>query len=506
MKKLLALLMSLVMILSITSTFALAVDSNRKVPIILLRGYGTSVLYDCTDAENPEMVWPIANVGKKLENIIKDYRLGSVLILGENCFMKALINVAVEQLFEPLALNPDGTSKNPNIKAYPYNIVGYELDAEGDNASPLYYTYEYLTAHSEYSKVITKETLCEQFVAEVGADNLFIFNYDLRMGQLEYADAIDEFISDVLEYTGAEKVDLFGTSHGGQQTASYLYFHGDKGVVRKAVMEAPAVGGTSLAGELFLKQEDINLPLSSIAYFLNDIDPQIIITLSKYVTWGQKILDKAVDYLVSNYLDGGFANVLSLWDFVPCDYFDEAMKHCLDVGTLDSEKNAAIIEKTTKWHSAMADIKSGFNRAKAAGTECYIIANYGTPELLNQSSQSDLVIDIKNATGATAAPVGQTLGYDGPTVSSDGIVDTATCWLPDTTYIIKGGIHGKFEQDTYCMGLINDIYFGDEPVADSYEQYGTLKEEKKPTIAEKAIASMQESVNRLLSFFKIGSR
>ncbi|MCQ2489411.1 MAG: hypothetical protein MJ111_02510 [Clostridia bacterium] len=506
MKKLLALLMALIMMLSVVSTFALAMDNERKTPIVLLRGYGTSVLYDCTDVENPEMVWPIANVGKKLENIIKNYRLGSVLILGENCFMKALINVAVEQLFAPLALNPDGTSKNPNIKAYPYNINGYELDVEGDNASPMYYTYEYLKDHSEYSKVITKETLCDQFAAEVGADNIFIFNYDLRMGQVEYADAVDEFISDVLDYTGASKVDIFGTSHGGQQTASYLYFHGDKGVVRKAIMEAPAVGGTSLAGELFLKQEDITLPLSSIAYFLNDIDPQIIITISKYLTWGQKLLDNAVDYLVTKYLDDGFANVLSLWDFVPCDYYDEAMKHCLEVGTLDSEKNAALIAKTEKWHAAMADIKSGFDRAKAAGTECYIIANYGTPELLNQNSQSDLVIDIKNATGATAAPIGQKLGYDGPTVSSDGIVDTATCWLPDTTYIIKGGIHGKFEKDTYCMGLINDIFFSEEPVANSYEQYGTLNEEKQPSIIEKAFASIGDSLNRIMGVFKIGSR
>ncbi|MDO5448406.1 MAG: hypothetical protein Q4F70_02225, partial [Clostridia bacterium] len=110
------------------------------------------------------------------------------------------------------------------------------------------------------------------------------------------------------------------------------------------------------------------------------------------------------------------------------------------------------------------------------------------------------------AEGVMTAPVGQTLAYTSPTVSSDGIIDTATCWLPDTTYIIKGGIHGKFEKDTYCMGLINDIYFGEESVADTYEQYGTLQEEKSPTIPEKLVASMQESVNKLLGFFKIGSR
>ena len=56
------------------------------------------------------------------------------------------------------------------------------------------------------------------------------------------------------------------------------------------------------------------------------------------------------------------------------------------------------------------------------------------------------------------------------------------------------------------MKKILALFFSETSVADSYEQYGTLKEEKKPTITEKAVASMQESVNRLLGFFKIGSR
>jgi len=486
MKRIIAVLLSMIMLLSLCSTFAFAAE-NEKEPLIILRGYGTSVLYDNSTGN---MVWPISDLGQKVTGIIDHYRLSKIIPkiktnYSENLFMRVLVDAAIDEIFEPLKLNDDGTSYNPNIVAYPYNIANFETDGGTGafvNASPKYYTYKFLKENDDYAKVITKETLCEQFVNDNGIsdDMIFIFNYDLRMGQKEYANAINEFIKDVKAYTGADKVDLFGTSHGGQQTASYLsYFPEEaKASVRRAVMEAPAIGGTSLAGEIFngnLGEGNTEIELSVIELFLNRVDPTVIQTIEKFVGLDQDLLNDTVDYLVKNYLDG-FVNVMSLWDFVPSDTFDAAITYCESKGYLDPNKasDAALIAKTTDWHNMMNNYYTMFADLKD-DIDLYIIANYGTSQILKHSRQSDLIIDLCNATGATVADYGTTL-------ANGQIYDASTGFLPETTFYINGGIHGKFENDTYCMGLIKAIYNGEvESVNGSYAQDGTLNEVKKST-------------------------
>lgn len=501
MKRVLALLLSLVMLLSLCSVFASAANNEpEKKVIVLLRGYATSVLYDM---DNGKQVWPITDLGQKVAGIIDHYRLSKILPLiktryTENLFMRVLADGVMDELFAPLAVDDNGNSIN-NIKAYPYNLGNIEM-ARGI-PSTKYYTYKYLQDNG-YDKVIIKEAVCDQLIANgYDAENIFIYNYDFRASQEEHAAAVSAFIDNVKAATGVSKVDLFGTSHGGQQVASYLSFYGYKNDVNRAVMVAPAVGGTSVAGELLsgnLSTGATELKLSVVELFLNRVDPTVLKTVGKFVGIDQELVNDTIKYVVDNYLDS-FANVKSLWDFVPNDYYAAAKAYCKSSGII-TDANATLIAGTDTWHNTMANYRTMFKETSA---KPFIIANYGTPGILNSNNQSDLIIDLKNATGAEVADYGKTF--------EDGrIFKAETGFLPETTYYINGGLHGKFEEDKYCMSLLREIYNGNldtpsaaYPISEDRQAVEKTTAEKLSDAAKKLTTSLSKSLSKIAKNSKL---
>ena len=202
-----------------------AAAANTVTPLIVLQGYSGPRL---DDAATGEQVWGLDfdAVGQRILDALPDI-LGTAgeTFTGDTTALVDILGGIVQETLEPVLCNPDGTSK--------YDLVPHIQTAQQARVSTL-------RANGEEGLIAEKE-LVAMFEERIGSNNVFIFNFDWRKGQMAYADAIDDFIGQVKALTGAKQVDLFGLSHGGQCGASYLYQYGWKGDVRKAMLDSPAI-------------------------------------------------------------------------------------------------------------------------------------------------------------------------------------------------------------------------------------------------------------------------
>lgn len=135
------------------------------------------------------------------------------------------------------------------------------------------------------------------------------------MGQVENAAKLDKFIQEVKELTGSRKVNLYGLSHGGQLTATYLYYYGAKGDVDRAIMDAPATCGTQLVVDLF--EGNIHFDVATLIEYV-----EIGFRKEYEYEWlveafGFDRLNQAFNDIIHQYLLDIVINFGSVWDFVP---------------------------------------------------------------------------------------------------------------------------------------------------------------------------------------------
>ncbi len=444
MKKAISFILAAVMIISALSICVFG--AKEKTPVIILQGYSGPTLIN---TDTGEQVWGLDfdKVGERVKEEIPNLLAN---ISNEDALVEIIGTVLLEQL-EPIACNPDGTSK--------YNVECYPQGAENNRLSVL---------RENGGKYIAEKELVDIIAEEIGADNVFIFVCDWRKSQIDYAEEIDKFIQDVKEITGSDKVDIFGLSHGGQCGASYLYYYGHKQDVRKAMLTSPAIGGTSIVGELFCG--------NSV-----DIDYETIVKFVEQGTKTEENFEELVKIIGIDRLNPLLNRVLqeyaidfakyfpSLWDFVPLNYFEEAMTH---IG-LDPIESAPLIAKTTAHHTtAMAHMSEGLKRAQSMGTQIGIITCTGAESFAGNGNNSDYIIDVYTASGASCADIGEKFedGYkplyttcnnkNHYHISPDFDIDASCAYLPDSTWFVKGQYHGMYVFDAYTRGLVYNFFYG----------------------------------------------
>ncbi len=444
MKKAVSVILAVVIV--ITAMSFCVFGAEKKVPVIILQGYSGPTLIN---KDTGEQVWGLDfnKVGERVKEEIPNLLQNAA---NEDALVEIIGTVLLEQL-EPIACNPDGTSK--------YNVECYPQGAENNRLSVL---------RANGGKYIPEKEFVDILAEEIGEENVFIFVCDWRKGQIDYAEEIDKYIQEVKALTGSEKVDLFGLSHGGQCGASYLYYYGYKQDVRKAMLTSPAIGGTSIVGELFCGNS-VDINYETIVKFVE----QGTMTEENWEALvgiiGIERLNPLLNRVLQEYaLD--FAKYFpSLWDFVPLNYFEKAIEHT----ALDPIDSAPLIAKTTAHHtSAMANMSEGLKRAEKAGTQIGIISCTGAESFAGNGNNSDYVIDVYTSSGATCASVGKTFesGYapSGTSckdsshyhISPDFDIDASSCFLPESTWFVKGQYHGMYVFDAYTRGLLHEFYFG----------------------------------------------
>lgn len=200
MKKTIAVILSIIIALTLSvQSFAAVIDREEFYPIIIVPGYSSSGLYLQNEDGTKTHVW-----GIDTELILKRVIARSIdlakgvkeLTKGNAQLVADTVGVEFAQMFEHMRCNPDGTSV--------YNIHTYTSTAADSNNTYL--------LENEDGKYMYEQEIMAMFGSYIGEDwNDYIFNFstDFRMNVEKCAADLDKYIDSVLEYTGAEKVNIY---------------------------------------------------------------------------------------------------------------------------------------------------------------------------------------------------------------------------------------------------------------------------------------------------------
>ena len=468
MKKIISMLLCVLMLASVLAPAAKAAEAKTVYPTIMVAGYSSCDLYI-----GDRKVWGLDTdniIQYVLQNIAKFGRGLGELAFQRPEYFSDLLGQAMVDIVGDMACYPDGSSVYP--------VTTFSQDPEFTQYSYLY--REYGGEHTHERDIMS---IVARAYGSNGREQIFAYQQDFRMSMVECAATLDKYIDDVLAFTGAEKVNLFAVSHGGQTIAAYLYMYGrEKNVINNIVLDVPAIGGAALAYDLM--SETVVFDEETLLYFIENgqMMEEDINWLVKANQFG--ILDDVCNILMHKYVKQIIGYWGSIWDFIPADYYDE-----LKDEMLDPVLNAELIEKSDYFHHVIyPGLTETFDACLDEGMNIYICAGCGMPSVTGLQEQSDAIIRVKDSTGSECAPYGSRFndGYiqkglvcsdkSHVHLSPDMAIDASTGFLPDQTWYINGMFHGMSWKDQYSIDLCVMLLFAEERVdVHTYSDYPQFK-------------------------------
>ena len=343
------------------------------------------------------------------------------LAFGVGQLLRGAGRSAWERSWSPLA---------SGIGSLAFSLMGHlRMDAQGRSVEPITsgWTLDAAQDHTE----------------RPGYD----FHFDFRIDPFEAAAQLNDFVEAVCKATGHSKIALTGCSEGAIVAMCYLKEYGTKRLETFILLNG-AYQGLTLVGELLTKQFALSGPAAT-NYIGNFDDGSGWLKLAMALLrearaldflrpMGNGIMNSMGEQLYAGTLIPLFGQMPILWAFVPASYYPEARKLISGDPTY-----AALLARADRYHDQVQS-RAGklLKDAKAKGVRVAVIAGYGMkpiPVTRDVSFQCDSMIDTAYASGgATAAPIGETLPpSESKHCSPDGILDAATCILPDQTWFIK---------------------------------------------------------------------
>ena len=456
MKKLLSVaLAALLAALCLTPAFAaLQKDEVADLPVIIVPGYGASALFLHHEDGTEEQVWGwniFADVAlEKVKSIVPELLTGvGMMTLGQAEYLGQTLGKAVGDMAAVLACNPDGSSK--------YDIRTPEND-------PAKCRWDLLK--DAYGDLYPEAAIGNELRDYVDDENLYNFFVDFRLGAIENAAALDEYIQKVKEFTGKSQVCLYAISHGGQVTATYLSLYGDKNDVHNAVLTSPAIGGAGFAFDFlngsFALDEELLVRFIECA-LCSEYDFEWLVK-AQQLGFADDILNAMIPYAY----EAAFC-WQSLWDFIPMDEFDGL------AAKQDQTVYAGLLNKTAYFHSeVMAHMGENLRRCRENGVNVSVVAGMGMPIITGYQKNSDAIITVEGSTGAKCAPYGQRFsnGYTCTgNICSDPAhrhlspsmeVDASYAYLPENTWFIDGMFHGFITNESYTRELAFTLLLTDK--------------------------------------------
>ncbi len=447
-------------------------DSSEVTPVVFVPGLFSSDLYLNPGTE--EQTSPITMDTSLTKLIFKSHIIGPTLrvIFGGHTDIDKYIEKAA-QIAAPyfsVACDEDGESVN-NI-----GITDFWTDSLANHE-------DYLENDTSPESNVSRG-LCDK----IGAENVFLFNYDYRLDLFSYAWDLSDFIDNVKEQTGADKITLVGASLGTCIVSTYVDMFNYKEDLKRVVFLDGAAQGVS---EARLFSGDFYLDYDVIVDFINGMAENFKGSEDGYVKIGKylKTFKKAVKNLIElcqdmtdeEHIDKMFTEILlpivgnmpSMWECIPYDAFDECVDKMIDIGWLNVDSQ--LYREIESYHQVQGRLQDNLKNLQEDGVEVAVVANYGFPGLpitSEYTNYSDMMIDTKYASlGAIVADYGEDITsdiMDPDYISPDGAIYSGTCVAPDSTWFCKNIRHMRFTYGTEVNNLVCTIITSEEaPTIDS---------------------------------------
>lgn len=453
MKKLLAVLMALVMLITGMSLGAFA--KAEVTPVIIVSGVGARPFYMDMGTENEKTVYP-PQVDFPTVIAHGVFGIALTLVTGDVSIFSKTASYIVSDIFEEFKCDENGNSKyNVSPITYPLSIDNYEFD---------------------YANDVSEIQIAFAVSREVGEENTYFYNYDWRLDPCSNANGLDKMIENVKSATGSDKVVLVPCSMGGVQTIAYLEKFGSDDIESIIFMSA-AHRGLYFVSEMFiggvtLNQKDLFTFLSKLITVPDENADNLVslvfddlgqaAMLSSTFLWLDSFLQQVSDDNLWSALREIFGRLPGMWAFVRPEYFDEAVSFMTDENTGDD-----LIEKITYYNkNVSAKNDEILTEAKENGVKISICSHYdkgSIPVTAKANVEGDDLIETPcTSNGATVALSGEVLGADYVQavncghnhISVDDKIDASTCLFPESTWFIKGQPHvGVFCDEN---GVFND--------------------------------------------------
>lgn len=447
MKKLLSIVLALLLAFS-CSAAAFAAD-GEVTPVIVVSGMGAFPLYD---TDSGEQVF-----GPSTDEIVK-----TVLKAAPSLTAAALLNdwsifgeygaKHIHDVFEKMRCDENGdTVYNVAAKTYPENAGNYDDFKEGD---------------------VGERAVVRAVADKIGWENTYFFYYDFRRSALDIADDLNETVKKVLAETGSQKLSIIAMSFGGTVTSAYLYKYGSDSL-KNIVYASTAVCGTDIVGEMY--SGNIEIALDAVLDYLEEY---FVANSAAYelIGLGSAALDKygssvkkAIDAYLKGMIDAlkepayskvfmdTFARFPGVWGLMNAKYYEKAREFLVPYASLSDE----FIKKTDEYaYNVEMKNEELIAEAEANGVNVYMVGAYGysgIPLTNGSCNQTDSLIDTYLMTGyATVANYGKTLSESDyireavctdkshKHISTDGVIDASTCFVPERTWFVKNMSHVEF--------------------------------------------------------------
>ena len=457
MKKVLAFVLAFVVAFA-AIPFASAAEVT---PLIMVSGFGATTLVLNGEAVFPPSGNTILKAVGIDENLTPEKIKSELEIWMQDEGYVVQLAAIVSRIMEPIRLNPDGTSAY-DVKPI---ISGAENTSFADFKENDMLDYIPYTG----SEFLDMESVAER----IGDENVFNFMYDWRMDYDVVADEFKEYIEDVLELTGAEKVSIYSVSQGCLVVGQYLYKYSEDELTDKVVFDTPVLGGATFVADLFTPGRTL-LDFPVILSLLSDIlHAEMDFTGLTPVLETDFILG-AIDIGKLQCIMPVVLPCIAFWQLVPPELFDERAAEMLD-----SEENAAVIRASKAFHKDfMGNITETFKKATEHGSTISIKACTGFDLVTTTDVYSDAIVDMQYSCGAICAPFGesfsdnyvQAVDNGKNSISPDRTIDLSAGYWPDRTWVFNGLYHGQVEWCRKSLALVEELLFTDN-IKDAYSSY-----------------------------------
>lgn len=307
--------------------------------------------------------------------------------------------------------------------------------------------------------VSSESALAQAVYNELGEKHSYLFIYDWTANPFDIAEDLNQFIKEVKEKSGHDKVSICAESMGGCMTNTYLALYGYEDV-QNVVMANSAFNGLEMLGQLFVGNPEIDGPALGGLIAQSIYGTTEYASLIPYIPLFQDLanianylFEIAGDRIYEEILIPVFGYLPSFWCFIPEYHFEEAIEMMLgnagpDLKAFVNEYYEKVASKTTDRVKEMVDMED---------LNYFCVSNYNkyiAPVTKTARWNSDGVIETYNTSGfATVADIGETLGVDyvqavnngKNMVSPDNVVDVSTAQAPMQTWITKNWGHIAYQ-------------------------------------------------------------